>query len=97
MPDGTTKLTLSRDAQIVAYCMFGFGEKAELTFNRPHIIHPRTQTALDEMVKAGMLVPMDAATLPPGALGWKATALMGNPMEDFPAPKKGEGFPITTE
>lgn len=92
-----TPVTLSRDAQIVAYCLFGFGKPASLTFERPHIIHPRTLAALEELVAAGRIKPMDGGVLPQNAKGWKATDLIGNPMKDFRAPKKSESWPITTE
>lgn len=92
-----TTTTLSRDAEIVANALFPTGAPCELIFNRPHIIHPRTRAALDELTQAGMLAPIDAKTLASGAMGWQATAKMGFPIRDLKRVTKAESFPVTTE
>lgn len=89
--------TLSRDAEIVAYALFLTGAPCQLIFNRPHIIHPRTRAALDELTQAGMLAAVDAKALTKGAMGWQATAEMGFPIRDLKPPTKAESFPVTTE
>lgn len=92
---------VSRDAQVVAYCLFLMGRPTQVTFNRPHIIHPRTRAALDELASAGLLEVMDTSKLPRGAMGWQAVKGL-RPMLDFkeqgiPAITKDESFPVTTE
>lgn len=91
-----TSTLLSRDAQVVAYCLFGFGPPTSLTFARPHIITPRALAALDELAAAGLITPMDPNLLPRGSRGWKATDKIGRPMRDFAAPTDEDSFPITT-
>jgi hypothetical protein len=88
---------LSDDAVAIARGLFAMGVPGStVSFRRPHIIHPRTLAALEELTKAGFLVSMDKDDLPRGARGWAATKLMDRPMSKFPAVKDGK-FPITTE
>jgi hypothetical protein len=44
---------VSRDAQMLAMCLFAFGEKASVNFKSPHRISPRAKAALDELVGLG--------------------------------------------
>lgn len=90
------RLAPSRDAQVVAYCLFSMGSVASVTFAEPSRIHPRTLAALQELEQREMIRPMGEHRLPPGQKGWKATEKMGNPMRDYPAPTKRESFPMTT-
>jgi hypothetical protein len=98
-----SKITeVSRDAQVVAYCLFCMGGPTSATFQRPHAIHQRTRAGLDELTMAGLLEPVDPKTLPRTAMGWKATEAMGMPMRDFdkfgiPAITEDDTFPITTD
>lgn len=75
--------TLSRDAEIVACALFTTGRPSQVIFNRPHIIHPRTRAALDELTKAGMLIPVGSKELAKGAMGWQATDKIGFPLRDL--------------
>lgn len=94
-----SKITeVSRDAQVVAYGLFLTGRPQSLSFKRPHIIHPRTKAALDELTEGGFLERMDHHD----AAMWRATEKLGMPMRDFPnlkikVPTKADSFPITTE
>ena len=97
MTKDMTTHTLSRDAETVAHALFPTGAPCQLIFNRPHIIHPRTRAALNELTQAGMLAAVDAKELAKGAMGWQATAKMGFPIRDLKRPTKAESFPVTTE
>jgi len=93
---------VSRDAQIVAYCLFLMGRPTSAMFHRPHIIHPRARCGLDELTSCGLLELVPASSLPRGSMGWKATEAMGMPMRDFEKfgireITRDEAFPITTE
>lgn len=93
---------VSRDAQTVAYCMFLMGPPVCLAFDRPHIIHPRTRAALDELTEAGLLEVMPSGVLPRGGAGWKAASHLC-PLKDFRdqgiprITSSDSSFPITTE
>lgn len=90
---------ISRDAEVLAYCLFGMPMSRDhrVTFARPEIIHPRTRAAFDELTEAGMLEPMPAGELPPGAAGWRATSAMGTPWSRYRKPLRSESFPLTQE
>lgn len=89
--------TLSRDAQVVAYCLFGMGAVTTVTFDRSHVITPRAKTAFDELAKAGMIEPFDPNKLPVGHQGWKATLKIGHPWSELAEPTEHEVFPITSD
>lgn len=90
---------ISRDAEVVAYCLFGMPMSANhsVTFQRPHIIHPRTRAAFDELTAAGMLEPIPEAEIGRGTMGWRATKKMGRPWSLYAKPTEADSFPITTE
>ncbi len=87
---------VSRDASIIAMCLFASGVKTELLFRRAHIIHPRTRAAIDELVKAGYAVEKPDAA-PKGGMAWRGTEKLGFPLVEIVRPTKAEAFPITTE
>lgn len=96
-PNDATATPLSRDAQIVAYVLFGMGAVTSVTYQRPHIITPRAMMALHELESAGMIEPIDPNHLPPDAKGWKATDKIGDPWTDYAEPTAQESFPLTSE
>lgn len=84
---------LPRDAEIVARCVFAFGPSSKITFQRPHVIHPRMRAGLDALTDAGMLqVTKDPRC---EALTWQRLHAMGQPLKLFRAPGKDESFPFT--
>lgn len=97
MDETEPKKELSRDAQIVAAGLFGLGSKASVSFQRPHIIHPRTRAAIEELKAAGMIEDLPAHKLARGAEGWRGTEKIGFPLADFKKMEESESFPITTE
>lgn len=92
-----SKPALSRDAQIVAISLFGFGPRASVSFRRPHIIHPRTKAGIDELKAANLIEEIDPDELPRGAQGWRGKEELGFPMIDFKKPEESECFPLTNE
>jgi hypothetical protein len=62
-----------------------------LTFQRPHVIHPRMRAALDELTASGLL----AVTEDRGAMSWAPTASMAPAAMGFKLPSNAEGFPMT--
>ena len=90
-------MLLTRDAEVVLYCLFGMGSLSSVTFARRHIIHPRALAAFEELASAGLIAPIDADVLPPGSKGWRGTYRTGNPWQDYAEPTTDESFPMTTE
>lgn len=88
---------LTRDEEIVAMTLFCHGTKTKLTFQRPHIIHPRTRTAIDGLLAKGMIETLPKDELAVGAEGWCGTEKIGVPFRKFKMPEKAESWPITTE
>ncbi|GLR77491.1 hypothetical protein HUE56_29325 (plasmid) [Azospirillum oryzae] len=86
--------TLSRDAQVVAYRLFGMGAVTTITFEPPHFISSRALAAFDELARAGMIQPFDPKKLPDGSKGWQATPRIGRPWSEIPEPTEAELFPI---
>lgn len=86
-------MAISRDAEIVALCVFGFGTSTKLTFQRPHVIHPRMRAGLDDLVAAGMLTVSEDR----GAKTWQRTDAMGSPAKLYRPPEKGESFTFTID
>ena len=91
-------MELSTEAKVVAGTFWGIMPTDELSFNRPHIIHPKTRKGLDDLVEAGLLTmePLNDYKNPP--LVWKPTDKMKTDKPDTPlAFIKAHGFPVTTE
>lgn len=85
---------LSSDAHMVAGGLFMMGAPMLLSFKRPHIIHPRTLAALNELSEAGLLA--DAPDeVQKGGKAWRALPEMGRPISW--AKMTGESWPVTTE
>ncbi len=85
---------LSKDAQSVAVCFFGFMPKVELVFHRPRIIHPRMRSALDELTEAGLLTTEDDKR---GPKAWKATPELTALAKTLPRPREEDSVPLTTK
>lgn len=88
---------LSRDAQVVAYRLFGMGAVTTITFEPSHVITSRALAAFDELARAGMIKPFDHKKLPDGCKGWQATPRIGRPWSELSEPTEAELFPITSE
>lgn len=92
-----TAAQISRDAEIVLSCLFMMGKPTKLQFARPHIIHPRTKAALDELTAAGLIDVMPAKELPKGTAGWTGNDKTLQACKGFKRPTAEESFPITAE
>lgn len=90
---------LSVEARIIAGTLWtGYMSHTELSFRRPHIIHPKTRKGLDELVEAGLLT-MEKPDDHLDTLSWKPTPLMvtDGPKRPSEAFMKRHTFPLTTE
>jgi hypothetical protein len=85
---------LSRDAEVVAACCFGFGAMREIVFARPQVIHPRTRVALDELTAAGLL-RVEVRIF--GAVAWIQAPAMCKTIRCVRMPTTAESFPITDD
>jgi len=89
-------MELSTEAKVVYGAQFSFG-LTELSFNRPHIIHPRMRRGLDDLVAAGLLT-MEKFNEHSAKLLWKPTEkLKANRPTVSMKFIKANSFPITTE
>ncbi|MDB5848252.1 MAG: hypothetical protein JWP29_2004 [Rhodoferax sp.] len=86
-------IALSKDAEGFAYSMWRI-MSPELSFQRPHIIHPRTRAALDELTGAGLLTRTDDKR---GPMAWRPTDAMAIAVKKFRKPGPDVNFPMTTE
>lgn len=89
--EGEPVAPISRNAEVVAW--FFQTMPTTLKFMRPHVIHPGTRAALDELTAAGLLV---VTRDPRGPMEWKAAPSLGL-LRKFRHPEKDEGFPLTID
>ncbi len=90
-------MELSTEAKVIIGAFWGIMPTSELSFARPHIIHPRARQGLDELVKTGMLT-VEKFNKYSDKLVWKPTDKMKtNKPKVSKAFIKANSFPITTE
>lgn len=87
---------LSIEAKVVAGTWWGVMNTSEVSFQRTHIIHPRTRKGLDELTSKGYLT---ADFYDGGKRGvWRPTKKMKVHNPRIPVSfVKEHGFPITDE
>lgn len=85
---------LSTEAKVVSGTFWGVIPVTELTFQRPHIIHPSARKGLNDLTAAGLLVFEDRH----GIAIWRPTERMkASPPKVSQEFIKRNSFPITTE
>lgn len=90
-------MELSIEARVVIGAFWGVMPTDELSFQRPHIIHPRTRKGLDELVEAGMLT-VERFNKHSDTLVWKPTDKMKTDKPELDMEfLKENSFPVTTE
>lgn len=89
--------SLSRDAEVVLYCLFMFGGPTKVMFKRAHIIHPRTRAGMDELAAAGLVDVMPESEVGKDGAGWQGNANTRAAWKACKKPTDAESFPITTE
>jgi hypothetical protein len=90
------ELCVSRDAQIIAYSLFAFGQKSSVTFRAPGNLTERAVVALAELEELGFVVrSVDSG--PMGSWHFKGTEKLLKWRTAICEPKEGESFPILKE
>lgn len=90
---------LSTEAKVVAGVHWGLLMTAQLSFARPHVIHPQMRAGLDELVEKGYLT-VEKFNEISDKMVWKPTAKM---YDEKPGRNvsmafvEANSFPVTTE
>ena len=88
---------LSTEALVVCGAFWGVLPTSELSFERPHVIHPRTRKGLDDLVAAGFLT-VERFNNISDKLVWKPTERMKSERPKVSrAFMKDNSFPVTTD
>lgn len=74
MPNTPEFESLITEAKVLVGAWWGILPSSEVTFQRPHVIHPRTRQGLDALVAAGYLTVEPLNRHKDSPLTWKPTA-----------------------